>query len=444
MADLAIAASVAAGAICLGAGVIARSKAPNSIASWLFFLAMASLAVSILSGALYPSTDRNEADLGNAIAKGFVTSTLLGYTFIWQLSIVFPYKRRVSFKPLNGLGLAMVVTIIASVGLGITASIDYVNRPIPELTDSSMLSVISVAALMMCLTTAFIMLSRHRVDEKGKRSGTIFLIGIWTIAAGGVIWVLYITEALAFAEDIMYVLVAACYGLAGITFAYSIAIGQIAMSTPTTERLVSSTKSNYRLFLRYVYLVEEQKPEFSFKLFADILKGRCWDCQNDDSFPCESLDCTQCKLPCPCRECKKYKSRPQGLVVTRQFPNEVRAKNYLQTTPIVWLSTVAGKDNMDPAKLNLLTDFLTNFMEKSYNGVVLIDGLEYLVTTNDFQRVIRAVDRWTESAMTSNSRLIIAIDPKSFDQKELALLERNKEVVRPDAPEKWMIIPEPI
>jgi hypothetical protein len=242
----------------------------------------------------------------------------------------------------------------------------------------------------------------------------------------------------------MNLLVAACFGGAGILFAYSIAHGQITMSAPASEKLISSSKSSYRLFLRYVYLVEEPKPEFSFKLFADILKGRCWDCQNDNSFPCESLDCPQCKLPCPCRECTKYSSRPQGLVITRQYPNDVRAKFFLQTTPIVWLSAVAGKDNMDPAKLNLLTDFVTNFMEKSQNGVVLVDGIEYLVTTNDFQRVIKAMDRWTEAAMTSNSRLVITIDPRSFDPKELALLERNKEVVRPDAPEKWMIIPEPI
>jgi len=444
MADLSVAASVVAFAICLGAGVVARSKAPNSIASWLFFLAMICLAVSILTGVLYPSTERDQTDLGNAIAKGFVISTLLGYTFLWGLSMVFPYKRRISFTPFVGLGLAMAVAVLGTIVIGLTARIDYEQRQIPELDDLSMLSLLSVATLMMCLTTAFIMFSRRRVDEKGKRSGTIFLLGVWTIAAGGILWIMGITEVAVLSENQMYALVAACFGLAGITFAYSIAVGQIAMSTPTAERLISSAKSSYRLFLRYVYLVEEPKPEFSFRLFADILKGRCWDCQNDNSFPCESIDCTQCKLPCPCRECQKYMSRPQGLIVSRQFPNEIRAKYYLQTTPIVWLSTVSGKDNMDPAKLNLLTDFLTNFMEKSHNGVVLIDGLEYLVTTNDFQRVIRAVDRWTESAMTSSSRLIITIDPKSFDQKELALLERNKEVVRPDAPEKWMIIPEPI
>ncbi|MBU1914652.1 MAG: DUF835 domain-containing protein, partial [Candidatus Thermoplasmatota archaeon] len=230
--------------------------------------------------------------------------------------------------------------------------------------------------------------------------------------------------------------------LAGLIFAFAIARGQMVMAAPVQEKLSSSSKAKYRLLQRFVYMVVEPKPDFAFTIFTDVLKGRCIECANDDSFPCESLDCASCKLPCPCRECKKYKSRPQGLIVTRQYPHEVRAKYFLQTTPIIWLSSVAGNDNMDPAKLSLLTDNLVNFMEKSQNGVVLVDGLEYLTTSNDFSRLLKAVDRWSETAMTSNSVLILSVDARSFDPKELAIMERNREVVRPDAPKSWMIIPE--
>ena len=217
-----------------------------------------------------------------------------------------------------------------------------------------------------------------------------------------------------------------------------------ASTKAVPEKMSSSSKSGYKLLHRHVYLVEEPKPAFAFKIFTDILKNRCFDCENDNSFTCESLDCSACKLPCPCRECSKHLSRPQGLIVSRQFPREIRATHFLQTTPILWLSTVAGKDNMDPAKLNMLTDYIVTFLERSQNGVVLVDGLEYLVTSNDFQRVLKAVDRWTESAMTSNSRLIVSADPRAFEIKELALMERNREVVRPDAREAWKIIPEKI
>ena len=238
--------------------------------------------------------------------------------------------------------------------------------------------------------------------------------------------------------------VTAGVAVSGLLFGVAIVRGQMMVMTPATERSVSGSKAKLRLLHRYAYLVEEAKPNFAFKMFSDILTGRCYDCENDDSFSCESLECSACSLPCPCRQCTKYRSRPQGMIVTRQFPKDVRSKYYFQTTPIIWLSTVAGKDNMDPAKLSLLTDYLVSFMEKSQNGVVIVDGLEYLVTSNDFSRMLRAVDRWTETAMVSNSRLILSIDQRAFDARELAMLERNRETVRPDATEAWKVIPEPV
>ena len=43
-----------------------------------------------------------------------------------------------------------------------------------------------------------------------------------------------------------------------------------AKTQAVSERLVSSTKSKYKLQRRYVYLVEERKPQFSFQLFAEL------------------------------------------------------------------------------------------------------------------------------------------------------------------------------
>ena len=220
--------------------------------------------------------------------------------------------------------------------------------------------------------------------------------------------------------------------------------GKLFRSSPSAERLISSAKSRYRLLHKRVYLVEEPKPVFAFRMFSDVIKGRCFDCATDDSFSCESLDCNSCSLPCPCRTCGKYQSRTQGLIITRQYPDEVRKEHFMQTTPILWLSTVPTENAIDPAKLTLLTDYLIHFMDSSQNGVILVDGLEYMITSNDFPRTLKAVDRWTEMAMTSRTRIIISIDRRAFDPKELAFLERDREVVRPDAKDAWRVIPERI
>jgi len=212
--------------------------------------------------------------------------------------------------------------------------------------------------------------------------------------------------------------------------AYLFATNKVQIVKPVQEILSVGAKSMYKLLSGRVYVVEEEKPRFAFELFSEILKRRCFDCMNDESFACESLDCRLCSLPCPCRECKQHKSRTQGLVITRKHPVEVRIDYMIQTTPIIWLTSLPGKDNIDPSKLSLLTDIIINFIEKSQNGVVIVDGIEYLVTVNDFGRVIRSIDRWSEVVMANYSRLIISVNPKAFDRKELALLERNREVVK--------------
>lgn len=201
---------------------------------------------------------------------------------------------------------------------------------------------------------------------------------------------------------------------------------------PAPEALLTSSKTSYKLLKGRVYLIEENRPHFGFEVFSDVLRRRCYDCENDESFMCESLDCYSCGLPCPCRECTQYPGRNQGLIVTRRYPFEIRAEHFIQTTPIIWLTSLPGKDNMDPAKLSLLTDMIVNFVEKSHNGVVLVEGIEYLMTANDFSKVLRAIDQWSEAVMSQSSRLIISLNPEAFDPRELALIERNRELVKPE------------
>src|SRR4030067_1469472 len=251
MADLFLAASVAAGAICLGAGLLARSRAHSCLSSTLFLLAMVSTFAAMVSGPAFPATESDESDVGNVLAKIFVISSLLGFTFLWELSVVYPYRRQVSLLPPNGMAIAMIAAVVAVVVIGAFAEVDYVHADSPVLTERMMLLMILVVTSMMCLTTAFIMMSRHKVDDKGRQSGVIFLIGIWTIAAGGVAWSLDMTQTAGLTRDTMFALLSLCVGTSGLVFAYAIAMGRMTMSTPMAEKLKSSTKSNYRLFLTH-------------------------------------------------------------------------------------------------------------------------------------------------------------------------------------------------
>jgi hypothetical protein len=121
---------------------------------------------------------------------------------------------------------------------------------------------------------------------------------------------------------------------------------------------------------------------------------------------------------------------PTGLVVTRVHPDRVREEYGLQVTPILWLTESPGERRIAPTSIAVLTDTVTRFMESNPNSIVFIDGVEYLVTHNDFRRVLGFLDSLNETAWITKSRLLISLNAKSLDARELAVLERDRTVVR--------------
>ena len=148
------------------------------------------------------------------------------------------------------------------------------------------------------------------------------------------------------------------------------------------------------------YIVEESPPDLSFDAFVNILSTT------------EEV-------------CNKI----LGLAVSRQHPDLIRQKYGLEKTPIFWLATRAGQDVIAPTNLGILTHTMVKFVEDTTCGVILLDGLEYLVSNNDFNKVIRVINQVNDHIAQSQCRLIIPVDPRAFDEKELALLERNMEKI---------------
>lgn len=121
--------------------------------------------------------------------------------------------------------------------------------------------------------------------------------------------------------------------------------------------------------------------------------------------------------------------RPVGMAVTRQHPDLVRQRYGLRDTKIYWLATRAGQGVISPTNLGILTQTMVKFVQENENGVMILDGLEYLVSNNDFNKVLRALDQVNDHLSQSGSRLIIPVDPRAFEPRELALLERNMEKI---------------
>ncbi|MEM4264899.1 MAG: DUF835 domain-containing protein, partial [Thermoplasmata archaeon] len=137
------------------------------------------------------------------------------------------------------------------------------------------------------------------------------------------------------------------------------------------------------------YLVEEDKPETSYRLFLKLLEGGM-----------------------------------KGCCVTRNYPAKIRTKFSLGDVPLYWLTNVGKEAAIRPKDLEKLA--VTIEQHLSQNGaVILLDGLEYLITNNNFITVLRMIQSLRDQVTLHQSILIVAVNSSTLERHQLNLLERE-------------------
>lgn len=153
----------------------------------------------------------------------------------------------------------------------------------------------------------------------------------------------------------------------------------------------------WRIKRGHSYLVKEEKPETSFELFREMLM---------------------------------YDT--EGLCISRMHPDEIKEKYDLMDAKVFWLSNQKVlEQSISPTNIELLRHRIREFAEKSENGVILLEGLEYLITLNGFNLMLRCLEDINDIIIMNNSRLIIPVNPETLDGKELAWLEKSMEIFTP-------------
>ncbi|MCX6650821.1 MAG: isoleucine--tRNA ligase [Methanomassiliicoccales archaeon] len=139
----------------------------------------------------------------------------------------------------------------------------------------------------------------------------------------------------------------------------------------------------------YSYLIKDDRSDRSYQLFMD-----------------------------------QVKKGSKGYCVTRNYPLKIRGKYELGDTPIIWLSNVGKEDSLRPKDLEKLSYSLEQFLSKG-KGVVLLDGLEYLITNNNFLTVLRFVQSLRDQVAINSSIMLMVLNPSTLDANELNLLEKE-------------------
>lgn len=122
----------------------------------------------------------------------------------------------------------------------------------------------------------------------------------------------------------------------------------------------------------------------------------------------------------------------RGLCITRQSPAKVAESHGLEKTPILWLSRVVSDSNcVRPTPPENVAMAVDHFLEISEGSVVLLDGVEYLISHNDFPSILTLLHDLNERIALADAVLLLPVDPDAFDEREFSLLKRDLRLLEP-------------
>jgi len=142
------------------------------------------------------------------------------------------------------------------------------------------------------------------------------------------------------------------------------------------------------------YLVKEPKPQLSFRVYRELVR-----------------------------------QGTPGLCITRVYPDLAREKFGLEDGRVVWLADAPADDVLRPTAIVNLSKSIEGFLEEHpQGGVVLLDGLEFLILRNGYDPVLLFVEHLRDLVVRSRGIVLIPLSPATLDRKEVARVERDLEV----------------
>lgn len=112
-----------------------------------------------------------------------------------------------------------------------------------------------------------------------------------------------------------------------------------------------------------------------------------------------------------------------GLCITKIPPEQVRDEFKLSNTPIFWLSELDLPNTLHPTDVETLSFYAKSFYDNAKDGVLLLQGLEYLVEKNGLATVLKLMKQLKGFATKRNGMLIVSVLKDSLDQDTMSQLK---------------------
>ncbi len=149
------------------------------------------------------------------------------------------------------------------------------------------------------------------------------------------------------------------------------------------------------LKIGHSYLIEEEKPVKCFELFVNNLNMGM-----------------------------------KGLGLIRLNPKRVREDFDVGDATMLWLTDREGDSEARILPvLERIIYKIENFLNMPGKSILLIDGLDYLISNNSFDAVLSFLRRLIDEVSESDCVFIMSLTPETIDEQGLKILEREMEII---------------
>ncbi len=148
-------------------------------------------------------------------------------------------------------------------------------------------------------------------------------------------------------------------------------------------------KGSFEIKAGNAYYINEKKPIYARKIFVQVLAR---------------------DIP--------------GLYITRENPDNLGFYG-IPNSQVVWLTTTKGENKISPGDLTKIQAAVVEFMKSNERGVVVLEGIETMITNTNFIRVLHLVERLRDVISEKKGILIITLDMDTLDTQEQALLKKE-------------------
>lgn len=120
-----------------------------------------------------------------------------------------------------------------------------------------------------------------------------------------------------------------------------------------------------------------------------------------------------------------------GLAISRTNPRMLRRSYNEIDAKLIWLTDHESDSERTIApSLEKIVVVLEEFMQGQEKCIILIDDLQYLISSNSFEGALRFIRSLVDRISERSALFLLSIDPASLNQQERSILEREMRLVR--------------